>query len=438
MLNDFLDRYTDSGISRFHMPGHKGNYPPLSDLLPRDITEIAGADTLYAPTGVLRELEEEAADFYGSRVTLLSAGGSTLCIHTMLAVARRYGRYRRVLAGRGAHVSFLYACALTGITPQWLLPTFTGVSGVITPETLSAALEQDDRYDAVYLTSPNYYGGVCDLSALVKICHAHRLPLFVDNAHGAHFKLCDAIHPMDAGADLCCDSLHKTLPVLTGGAMLHSRLSLTAKELTDCMALTGSTSPSYLILSSLAEGLRYQKEEGASEFAALAEQVNKLRDEALAAGFALLTGDAPADPVRLSLDTRPLGLTGDAAAALLRDHQMEPEYADPAGVVLLPSPQNRAIDFGRLSALFSVIEPQPPLTSDTPILTLPEQVLSPREALFAPAREIPIQEAAGQICAQMVPLCPPCIPLVVSGERLTPELCAAAEKAGIFSVSVVK
>ncbi len=437
MLNRFLEEYAQSGISRFHMPGHKGNYPPLSELLPRDITEIAGADALYAPNGVLRALEEEAADFYGSRVTLLSAGGSTLCIHTMVAVLRRYGSHRRILAGRGAHQSFLHACALNGMDPVWLLPTFSGVSGVITPETLSAALEQDDRYDGVYVTSPNYYGGVCDLPALAEICHRHRLPLLVDNAHGAHFAICDALHPMAAGADLCCDSLHKTLPVLTGGAMLHSRLPLSLEELTDCMALTGSTSPSYLILSSLAEGLRYQKEEGPAEFRTLIEKTAKLREEALAAGFSLLTGTAPADPARLSLDTRPVGLTGEEAARLLRAHQMEPEYADPAGVVLLLSPQNRAVDFGRLSAFFATLSPKPPLSAEPVTLTLPEQAMPLREALLSSGEKLPIRRAAGRICARMIPLCPPCIPLAVSGERLTPEICAAAEKAGILSVYVV-
>ncbi len=440
MLNDFLEEYKDSGIARFHMPGHKGNYPPLANLLPYDITEIKGADTLYAPHGVLREAEEAAAEFYGSRATIFSAGGSTLCIHTMLAVLRRYGVHRRVLAGRGAHSSFVHACALTGITPQWMLPeTRTGsVCGVITPKQVEAALSKDSDFDAVYLTSPNYYGGVCDIAAIAKICHKYAIPLLVDNAHGAHFKITpNALHPIDAGADLCCDSLHKTLPVLTGGAMLHSRLSLTLDELTDCMALTGSTSPSYLILSSLEEGLRYQKEEGKSEFAHLVKRVQKLREVAASVEITSLTGKFPCDPARLTLDARKIGYTGTALAEYLRDCRIEPEYADAAGVVLLPSPQNKEGDFAKLQSALLLLPPKESVKESAWALTLPEQVLTPREALFSESVKVPTAEAAGKIAARTVQLCPPCIPLVSPGERVTPSLCETAKNAGIDMIDVV-
>ncbi len=62
---------------------------------------------------------------------------------------------------------------------------------------------------AVYLTSPDYLGGLLDIKGLAQAVHQYGTLLLVDNAHGAyqHF-LTPASHPLDLGADLCCDSAH--------------------------------------------------------------------------------------------------------------------------------------------------------------------------------------------------------------------------------------
>ena len=74
----------------------------------------------------------------------------------------------------------------------------------------------------MYLTCPDYLGELPDVAALAAVCRRAGVLLAVDNAHGAYLKfLSPSRHPMDLGADLCCDSAHKTLPVVTGGAYLH-------------------------------------------------------------------------------------------------------------------------------------------------------------------------------------------------------------------------
>ena len=79
--------------------------------------------------------------------------------------------------------------------------------------------------------------------------------MLVDNAHGAYLHfLPEPMHPMQLGADICCDSAHKTLPVLTGSAYLHiahGTPDMFAQRAESAMALFASTSPSYLILQSL-------------------------------------------------------------------------------------------------------------------------------------------------------------------------------------------
>ena len=68
---DFVSRYADSGMSRLHMPGHKGVGPLGCEKL--DITEIQGADSLYEAAGVIAASERNAAALSIPREDLLSA-----------------------------------------------------------------------------------------------------------------------------------------------------------------------------------------------------------------------------------------------------------------------------------------------------------------------------------------------------------------------------
>lgn len=143
----------------------------------------------------------------------------------------RTGKRPVLLAARNAHKALLYAAALLDFDIRWLWPApeDTGAlcSCPVTVQALSAALEelagQGRAPFGVYLTSPDYLGGMQDIAALSAVCDAHGVPLLVDNAHAAylHFLPGGSRHPIALGAAMCCDSGHKTLPVLTGGAYLH-------------------------------------------------------------------------------------------------------------------------------------------------------------------------------------------------------------------------
>ena len=251
-LLDALEKQIGAGRARFHMPGHKGILPPpLCEAPAYDFTELPLTGSLFEGIGPMAETERAFSAFYNSGASLLSAGGSTLCIQAMLALGASPGG--KIAAGRNCHAAAVNAMALLGLEPVWLYPdepSGTALPGRVSPALVGRALRENPDLQAVYLTSPDYFGVLCDVEAIAEICHRRRVPLLVDNAHGAHLAFF-GLHPMALGADLCCDSLHKTLPALTGAALLHLRDGARAEEARARMALFGSTSPSYLILLSV-------------------------------------------------------------------------------------------------------------------------------------------------------------------------------------------
>ncbi|MBQ7283693.1 MAG: aminotransferase class V-fold PLP-dependent enzyme, partial [Oscillospiraceae bacterium] len=210
---DFVQQYARNNALRMHMPGHKGvNLLGFEKL---DITEFDGADNLYEPNGIIAQSEANATAIFGCD-TFYSTEGSSQCIRAMLYLvcmdAKAKGEKPLVAAGRNAHKTFLNAAALLDFDIVWLCGEKQNsyLSCNITAEYLEQFLNQT-KPTAVYITSPDYLGNVADIKAIAEVCHKYGALLVVDNAHGAYLKfLPQSLHPIDLGADLCCDSAHKT------------------------------------------------------------------------------------------------------------------------------------------------------------------------------------------------------------------------------------
>ena len=167
---DFVRRYAASDTARFHMPGHKGR--GILGCESWDITEVQGADALYEADGIIARSEANATALFGARRTLYSTEGSSQCIRAMLYLAltnRRAGSPPVVVAARNVHRAFVYAAALLDLEVVWLWPEESrSLCGCpISAEQLERTLKGLDAPPAaVYLTSPDYLGGMADLSAL--------------------------------------------------------------------------------------------------------------------------------------------------------------------------------------------------------------------------------------------------------------------------------
>ncbi len=321
---DFVRAYAASRPARLHMPGHKGR--PVLGCEALDITETAGADALYEAAGIIAESEKNAAALFRSARTFYSTEGSSQCVRAMLALAvwrAPPGARPVVVAARNVHKSFLHAAALLDFDVAWLWPAGPARS-ICACETDPAALEAaldslPHPPAAVYITSPDYLGGQANLPALARAAHRRGAPLLVDNAHGAYLRfLPQSRHPLDLGADLCCDSAHKTLPVLTGGAYLHGAESAPPAlwaEGKRALALFGSTSPSYLILQSLDRCNAYLAGDYPARLAQTAGALEVLRRRLREGGWAVWE----TDPLKLTIDCAASGWDGSSLARGLRE-----------------------------------------------------------------------------------------------------------------------
>ena len=437
---DFVKKYAESETVRFHMPGHKGRGFLGCEAF--DITEVKGADALYEATGIIAESEKNATELFESGRTVYSTEGSSQCIRAMLYLLKNLAAERKsnpyILAGRNAHKAFLYGLALVDMDVEWLWPEKSDsiCSCNITAMQIEEWLNNcEDLLVAVYLTSPDYLGNMLDIKKIADVCHRYGVLLAVDNAHGAYLKfLEESRHPLDMGADICCDSAHKTLPVLTGGAYLH--ISKDAPEalkrnVKSAMALFGSTSPSYLTMASLDMCNKYLSEGYRSTLVAAVDKVKQACESLKKAAWEAECNE----PLKITI-RRNFVLSGFEMAERLRKRNIECEYADRDFLVLMVTPEN-------VNDLEKVVEALGVNTSckcEASRLKAYKgrKVLSVRQALFSDHESISVAEAIGRVCAAPLVSCPPAIPIVSSGEIIEAEAVELFKYYGINEVDVVK
>ena len=460
---DFVQNYADGGQLRFHMPGHKGR--GVLGVENRDITEIEGADVLYRANGIIKGSEENAAHLFGTAKTKYSTEGSSLSIRAMLYLVMLYaksiGREPLILAGRNAHHTFMTAAALLDLRVNWLYPEKweSLVACEITAEYLDRVLSrmeagtQGQPYGkktdavpggkcgkpaAVYVTSPDYLGNVADIAGLSAVCRKHGVLLVVDNAHGAYLNFLQSNrHPIALGADMCCDSAHKTLPVLTGGGYLHisgNAPKLFSEQAEKAMSLFASTSPSYLIMQSLDAANKYLADGYAERLAAFVEKVTELKAHLQQYGYTLLGNE----PLKLTIAPKNFGYTGEELAGILSEQGIVCEFADPDFVVMMFTPEISQDSLEYLTTVLCSVPRKVSITTKPPMLSKPTLVCSIREALFAISREVPVSECLGQVLASTSVACPPAVPIVVCGERIDADAVKCLEYYGVESCRVVE
>ncbi len=463
---DFVQNYNAKSSARFHMPGHKGKSILGCEKI--DITEIDGADVLSESQGIIGESQKNATKIFGTGATFYSTEGSSLSIKTMLMVALMAWKAKRchreqalkkvkrpwVLAARNVHRAMVDACALLDLDVEFLpCEQQKGICSVAVESTqVKQYLENcQEPPIGVYLTSPDYLGARCDIKAISEVCHEYQLPLLVDNAHGSYLAfLKESQHPIHLGADICCDSAHKTLPVLTGGGYLHlskEAALIYTSFVRKAFSVFASTSPSYLILQSMDLCNPYLAGEYRDRLEKCVEKLEQFRQTMRERGIVVLDSE----PLKVVLDTGANGYSGYEIAEEMRSviwqngeivmEGMECEFADNQYLVLMITPENKKEDFQCLENWLQntiLQKKKKPLQqmkgfSDE----TPQRAMSIRQAVFASSEEVSVEDAKGRILAQETISCPPAIPIGISGEIITQDMIAVFHFYGIEKISVV-
>lgn len=434
----FLKSYQEKSPVRMHMPGHKG--AGILGFEGMDLTEIYGADELFAAEGIIKESEQNASSLFGCP-TYYSTQGSTLCIQTMCTIlcqdAKSKGKKPKILAGRNAHRSFIHAAALLDFDIEWLYGNSDYLSCKIHAEDLEKAIIESHP-TAVYLTNPDYLGNLLDIKSLASVCKKHNVLLAIDNAHGAYLRFLElSLHPIDLGADLCCDSAHKTLPVLTGGAYLHLSDSLNQvwkNDVKHFMEYFSSTSPSYLIMASLDATNEVLDTTFKKSLSECVRSVASLKNTLVQHGYTILSGE----PMKITISTKEFGYTGNEIANLLMECDIYPEFYDSDYIVLMPSPYNTKDDLKRLETCLCGIERKPILINKPPKLEQSKKAMNVRQALFSSSITLDVSKSLGQVCSSVTVSCPPAILPVIPGEVISESSIEVMKYYGIETVRVVK
>ncbi len=463
---DAVLAYRRRGFTPFHTPGHKlgrGAPEKLRELvgetcLQVDLAMAGAVEDTRESTGLIHLAEEYAAEAWGADRCHFLVNGSTSGVHALALTLAGPGE--TVVVPRNAHKSLLAALIYSGAMPRYVEPAVDADWGIplnVTVRQVAAALREHPEAKAVLVTSPTYNGLAADLPGIAATVHAAGLPFIVDQAWGPHLRFCPElpVDAMTAGADACVVSTHKLISGLTQSAVLLARSErLNLRRLEGMVKMTQSTSPQALMYASIDAARQQMALHGAELWRGAIACAEWARGEIDGiAGLRCLgrevleaEGVAEFDPTRLTISALDLGLSGFELETALRDrHAVAVEAADPLAIILnvtfgdsmddmrvlveaLRAIAARAEGGGGREAAAQWLRLRPP--------SFTRQILSPRDAFFAPSVALPLAECAGRVSAEIVTPYPPGIPVLGPGEEITAETVGYLERAGAVHLKV--
>lgn len=402
----------------YHIPGHKarGDFKAKFGTADLDVTELPYSDNLLSPSGVIAAAQKDIAEILGAAKSYITTDGSSSGVYALLYAASKRGN--KIIVFRNSHQSVWGACRLFGLEP--LIVQGPEKEGVLLPpdcEVIEKLLANDANIAGVLATSPDYYGNIAPLEKYAETVRRHSRLLLVDEAHGAHLAFGDRKGYAGSYADAWVDGAHKTLPTFTQGAIVSVNNEGLIPLVEEGLNMFRTTSPSYPIMASVEYGVKYL----ANNPKNVQRARSAVKDFCRAADdiIPILRND---DWTKLVVDFKPLGISPDVAAAKLEKKGIYAEFSDGRYMLFYLSPMTEAADLGALKkALLSVANNKKLKGTYTEKPSIPEgdRSYSFQYALRKPCELIPLENAAGRMCAKNAGLTPPCIPVVVTGEIIT-------------------
>lgn len=435
-LYEALMEFKERRLLSFHVPGHKNglNFPQkasggFKDILSIDVTELTGLDDLHSPFECIDEAQQLLAEVYGVHKSYFLINGST--VGNLAMILSCCGEHDIVLVQRNCHKSIINGLKLAGANPVFLNPWIDEVHNVpvgVRDEVIKEAITKYPNAKALILTHPNYYGMGIDLEASIAYAHAHKIPVLVDEAHGAHFCIGDPF-PKSAlvyGADIVVHSAHKTLPAMTMGSYLHINSRLVSEEkVSSYLSMLQSSSPSYPIMASLdiaRFAIAVIKEEGHDE---IVEFLHRFKEGLRSIPQIAILQYPSQDELKVTVQTR-CQLSGYELQSVFEKVGIYTEMADPYNVLfILPLQVNegymKAIEIIRLAMQQYKVKDKTASIRYTYKGEISPLPYTYKQLERYETKLVSIEEAVGMIAAEMVIPYPPGIPLIMYGERITQE-----------------
>ena len=440
--------FVEENRGYFCIPGHRferGMNPALREqygegLYRYDLTETDNLDDLHHAEGPILEAQQLAAQLFGSERCFFLVNGTTCGNEAMILTAVRPGE--KILVPRNAHKSVTMGLILSGAIPVWIEPEMEdawGTAGELLPEKVDQVLNEQPDIRAVFLVNPTYHGICSDVERLAQICHAHQVPLLVDEAHGSHLYFHSAFPKgaMEAGADACAQSTHKTLGSMTQTSMLHMQGNLLDQNRMDeNLKLVMSTSPSYVFMAAIDAARQQMAMEGEMLLSEALQLADELREAvAQMPGYRVLKIGRQ-DLLRVVISADRMGISGEKLQELLYEKgKISLELADPVSIVLVLTWGNTREEIQHLIQILQEIQneymsdPYKGLQEEElKELPPPQVAVSPRNAYYMEKETVSLEDAEGRIAGEMVAPYPPGIPVLCPGERITETLIGYLKK----------
>ena len=445
-LLEVMYRAKDRGIIPFDVPGHKksNNIKELVDFLGEkalgfDFNSFKDIDSLNHPEGVIREAQDLMADAFGSDHAFFIVNGTSQAIQVMiLSVCKPKDK---IILPRNIHKSIINSLILCNAIPVYIQPEIDGdynfATGIGVEKTKKVIKENPDA-KAIFLINPTYYGMCSELEEISEFAHQYGLAVLVDEAHGAHFKF----HPslpnsaMECGADMSAVSIHKTGGSLTQSSALLLNTRTISKDMVEkTLNLFTTTSPSYLLMTSLDIARRNLAVNGEKQLGKVLEMVRHAKDQIndirgfSAYGRELIgkPGIYDIDEFKLGIRVSDLGITGfEIYDKLFDEYNIQVELADTHNILAVTGIGDTQDNIDKLVFALKDIKEKLPKRDEIDIETVPiknpKVVITPREAFYSNKKFIPIEDAVGKIIAESVMIYPPGIPILVPGEEITQDI----------------
>lgn len=444
-IQDFLLSHVARKAISYHMPGHKGSeiykrfgYTGfLENFMDCDVTEIPGADNLFQAESIIKESQDRYARLYGAKKSYLLINGTSGGI--IAAILASVPKGKKLVMARNCHKSVFNALTLADIQPVYAYPDMIeeyGISGEISPEQIDKLLAANPDAEAVILPSPNYYGICSNTEKIAQIVHKYGKVLIIDEAHGAHLTFFNQHGikdmPKSAGnsnADIVIKSTHKTLASFTQSAVISlysDRVDHYLLE--DKLQCIESTSPSYVLMTSLDINASIIEEHGKQIFVEWADNLNDFYENAKKIeGLKIIDKMENLDWTKLNFSLGELGINGAELEEILSSkYGILIELYTGDVVMCMTGIGNTKEHIVKLvDALAEIAKERRADKTASKTEKKAVQLIVPKQAeLF----EIPkykkrvlLSEAVGQICASSIIPYPPGIPLICPGEKLDAE-----------------